>query len=112
MPAARSDAALFVWYQLLDHPRERPDGSRLAAKELPWARGFTPDEVETNPWRRKASPGYSGSQTTASWPNMSPGCSPTARFVGWFQGRMEFGPQGLERAASSAIPARPPCRRP
>jgi carbamoyltransferase len=32
--------------------------------------------------------------------------------VGWFQGRMEFGPRSLGGARSSAIPVRQPCKEP
>jgi len=33
------------------------------------------------------------------------------KIVGWFDGRMEFGPRALGRAASSAIRAARACRR-
>jgi carbamoyltransferase len=32
--------------------------------------------------------------------------------LGWFQGRMEFGPRAWERGRSSEMPARPACNRP
>ena len=33
------------------------------------------------------------------------------KVVGWFQGRMEFGPRALGAGAFSAMPAAPGCKR-
>ena len=100
-------AALFVWHQLLDGPR-RPDG-RDAQQGSLLGPCFTTAEIreflDKNHivYRRLEEPGLLEhvSRLLAA-----------GKMIGWFQGRMEFGPRALGRAASSATPARPTCRPP
>jgi carbamoyltransferase len=84
-------AALFTWYQLLDHPRTpRPDDDQQGSLLGP---AFSDDEVVEFLDRVGAS--YT---TCASDDEM---CDEVAslmaqeKVIGWFQGRMEFGPRAL-----------------
>ncbi len=101
-------AAMFVWHQLLDRPR-RPEG-RDAQQGSFLGPAFTSDQVE----RALARQGAAGRRFAdeAELLDHVAGLLAEGKVVGWFQGRMEFGPRALARAASWATPARRPCRRP
>jgi carbamoyltransferase len=84
-------AALFVWHQLLDNPR-RPDG-RDAQQGSFLGPSFTTDEVE----RALAAHGASGRRfdDEAELLDHVAALLADGKVVGWFQGRMEFGPRAL-----------------
>jgi carbamoyltransferase len=84
-------AALFVWYQLLENPRvAQPFDSQMGSLVGP---AFSDDEIAEFLDREKA--------TYTSYASMEDVCQQTAsllaqeKVVGWFQGRMEFGPRAL-----------------
>ena len=100
-------AALFVWYQLLKKPRqiESPDaqqGSFLGPS-------FTAEQVESF----LSGQGVSGQrfEQESDLVDSVSGLLADGKVVGWFQGRMEFGPRGLGPAVFWAIPAHHPCKR-
>ena len=83
-------AALFVWYQLLDRPRTpHPTDSQHGSLLGP---GFTTDAVQQILARR----GIRHRQMAdADLMQHVAGLLADGRVVGWFQGRMEFGPRAL-----------------
>ena len=89
-----------------------PGGPRAAtpSRGASWAPHFTTDQVE----RALARQGAAGRRfdDEAELLDHVAGLLAEGKVVGWFQGRMEFGPRALGRAASWATPARRPCRRP
>ena len=102
-------AALFVWHQLLDQPRQ-PERPRRPAGELPRARASRP----TRSSRLLAAPGRrpaGGSTTRPSCSTTSPGCWPTARSSAGSRAGWSSAPGPWARAASWATPARRRCRR-
>jgi carbamoyltransferase len=84
-------AAMFVWHQLLDRPR-RPEG-RDAQQGSFLGPAFTSDQVE----RALARQGASGRRFAdeAELLDHVAGLLAEGKVVGWFQGRMEFGPRAL-----------------
>jgi carbamoyltransferase len=84
-------AALFVWHQLLDRPRS--PGGRDAQEGSFLGPRFTSDEVE----RVLARQGGSGRRfdDEAELLDHVAGLLADGKVVGWFQGRMEFGPRAL-----------------
>ncbi len=84
-------AALFVWHQLLDHPR-RPEGRDAQHGSLLGPR-FTTDEIERALGRQGAS-GRRFDDEVELLDHVA-GLLAEGKIVGWFQGRMEFGPRAL-----------------
>ena len=84
-------AAQFVWYQLLDKPR-RPEGQDSQQGSF-LGPSFTSDEVK----RALAAHGASGRRFTNEGELLDHVALQLAegKVVGWFQGRMEFGPRAL-----------------
>ena len=84
-------AALFVWHQLLDNPR-RPDGHDAQQGSF-LGPSFTTDEIEQS----LAVHGASGRRFADESDLLDQVASLLAdgKIVGWFQGRMEFGPRSL-----------------
>ena len=84
-------AALFVWHQLLDRPR-RPEG-RDAQQGSLLGPGFSTEQVE----RALARQGASGRRFVdeAELLDHVAGLLAEGKVIGWFQGRMEFGPRAL-----------------
>jgi carbamoyltransferase len=84
-------AALFVWYQLLDNPR-RPDGHDAQQGSF-LGPSFTTGEIE----RSLALHGISGRRFAHESDLLDQVASLLAdgKIIGWFQGRMEFGPRSL-----------------
>ncbi len=84
-------AALFVWHQLLDRPRS--PGGRDAQQGSLLGPRFTTDEIE----RALARQGGSGRRfdDEAELMDHVAGLLAEGKVVGWFQGRMEFGPRAL-----------------
>ena len=100
-------AALFVWYQLLNKPRqvESPDaqqGSFLGPS-------FTAEQINVF----LSGQGISGQRfdDEANLIESVAGLLANGKVVGWFQGRMEFGPRALAPAAFWAILALQRCKR-
>jgi carbamoyltransferase len=84
-------AALFVWHQLLDNPR-RPDGQDTQQGSF-LGPSFTTDQIE----RSLAGLGASGQRFAHESDLLDQVASLLAdgKIIGWFQGRMEFGPRSL-----------------
>ena len=84
-------AALFVWHQLLDNPR-RPDGHDTQQGSF-LGPSFTTDQIE----RSLAVHGASGQRFAHESDLLDQVASLLAdgKIIGWFQGRMEFGPRSL-----------------
>jgi carbamoyltransferase len=84
-------AAMFVWHQLLDRPR-RPEG-RDAQQGSFLGPAFTSDQVERALGRQGASGRRFADE--AELLDHVAGLLAEGKVVGWFQGRMEFGPRAL-----------------
>ncbi len=84
-------AALFVWHQLLDRPRS--PGGRDAQQGSLLGPRFSTDEIE----RALARQGGSGRRFDDETELLEhvAGLLAEGKVVGWFQGRMEFGPRAL-----------------
>lgn len=84
-------AALFIWHQLLENPRH-PDGFDSQQGSL-LGPHFTTDQIE----RSLAAHEASGQRFTNESELLDRVASLLAdgKIVGWFQGRMEFGPRSL-----------------
>jgi carbamoyltransferase len=84
-------AALFIWYQLLNNPR-RPEGydSQQGSFLGPC---FTSDQIE----KSLSAHGAGGQRFTDQTDllNQVAALLADGKIVGWFQGRMEFGPRSL-----------------
>ena len=86
-------AALFVWHQLLDKPRpaqrarDSQKGSFLGPRVLDATRSAVARRASArvSPCGERAGAASTRSST----------CSSHEKIVGWFQGRMEFGPRAL-----------------
>jgi carbamoyltransferase len=84
-------AALYVWHQLLDHPRQPADGDAMAGSRLGPA--FSDADV-------RAALDQAGARYTL-YPDDQSLCERVAdlmaeeQVIGWFQNRMEFGPRAL-----------------
>ena len=100
-------AALFVWYQLLENPaglqgHDAQQGSFLGP-------GLRPRADRSVRVAGKAQL-YNISLMKLELLDHVAGLLADGKVVGWFQGRMEFGPRALAHGAFWAIPARRPCR--
>ena len=92
-PAARSASPLFIWHQLLDQPAGAPRPADRQPGSLLGPR-YSDDEI-------RAFLDSIGAQSTSecrrtrSCATSSPDLHRRGTVVGWFQGRMEFGPRAL-----------------
>jgi carbamoyltransferase len=84
-------AALFVWYQLLDKPR-RPQG-RDSQQGSFLGPSFTTDQI-MRCLTRHGAPGQHFADQTELFEHVA-ALLADGKVVGWFQGRMEFGPRAL-----------------
>ena len=84
-------AALFVWHQLLDNPRQLDGHDTQQGSFL--GPSFTTDQIE----RSLAVLGASGQRFAHESDLLDQVASLLAdgKIIGWFQGRMEFGPRSL-----------------
>ncbi len=84
-------AALFAWYQYLDHPR-KADGKHDFLKGSYLGPEYTPEEIKTFLEQEKIPytfvPDAKIAETAAD-------LIAEEKVIGWFQGRMEFGPRAL-----------------
>jgi carbamoyltransferase len=84
-------AALFAWHQGLDNPRVVNEGSdALAGSYLGPA--FDSDEIEA--WLKREGISYHRHEKVQV-PTIAAGLIGKEMIVGWFSGRMEFGPRAL-----------------
>jgi carbamoyltransferase len=84
-------AALFVWYQLLNNPR-RPTG-RDAQHGSFLGPGFTNDQISRFLFEHGVSGQHYGEESQLL--DHVASLLADGKIVGWFQGRMEFGPRAL-----------------
>jgi carbamoyltransferase len=84
-------AALFVWHQLLDRPRH-PEG-RDAQRGSFLGPAYTPEEIDAFLARQGVSGRHFDDE--AELLDHVAGLLAEGKVVGWFQGRMEFGPRAL-----------------
>jgi carbamoyltransferase len=93
-------AALFVWHQLLRRPRHSAIGDSQRGSFL--GPSFTAEEIESElhaqevPFRHFADEGELDEQVAS--------LLAAGKIVGWFQGRMEFGPRALGARSILADP--------
>ena len=101
-------AALFVWYQLLDKPRQ--PGRKDSQRGSLLGPGFTTDQVT----RCLSRQGVVGRRFEDERELVDHAAELLAegKIVGWFQGRMEFGPRALGAGAFWETLALRTCRRP
>jgi carbamoyltransferase len=85
-------AALFVWYQLLDNSRQ-PDCRHDAQRGSFLGPSFTSDEV-VRFLEGQGAPGQHFADESDLLQHVA-GLLADGKVVGWFQGRMEFGPRAL-----------------
>jgi carbamoyltransferase len=93
-------AALFVWHQLLDNPRN-PDG-RDAQRGSLLGPGFSRPEILRV--LDRAGGAYQEFPDEAALLDHVAGVLDEGKVVGWFQGRMEFGPRALGARSILADP--------
>lgn len=86
-------AALFVWHQLLDNPR-RPEGRDAQQGSFLGPR-FAPGEIERFLAGREVETPARRFADEAELLDHVAGLLADGKVVGWFQGRMEFGPRAL-----------------
>jgi carbamoyltransferase len=96
-------AALFAWHQLLDRPRparpqDRQQGSLLGPR-------FSPDEVAA--FLRGVEAVHQRYEAEAELLDAVAELLAGGKVVGWFHGRMEFGPRALGARSILADPRRP-----
>jgi len=98
-------AALFAWHQYLDQPRRRAaDNHRDDQRGSYLGPAFTDDEIEAFllvrnlPYRRVEPQSIAATVADAIL---------DGKVVGWFQGRMEFGPRALGGRSILGDPRRP-----
>jgi carbamoyltransferase len=84
-------AALFVWYQLLDRPRQAQPGDGQKGSLL--GPSFTTDEIRQFLDEVRAPHQYFPDE--AALLDHVAGLLAAGKVVGWFDGRMEFGPRAL-----------------
>jgi carbamoyltransferase len=84
-------AALFVWHQLLDRPRRA--GGRDSQKGSLLGPAFSPAEAEKFLGARGVA--YRRFEDEADLVGHTARLLADGKIVGWFQGRMEFGPRAL-----------------
>jgi len=96
-------AALFVWHQLLERPRPRPASDAQQGSLLGPA--FTNDDIA----RTLAERAIPGQRFAAEAPLLDEvaGLLAAGKIVGWFHGRMEFGPRALGARSILADPRSP-----
>jgi carbamoyltransferase len=96
-------AALFVWHQLLEHPRRPCETDAMQGSLL--GPSFAADAVESHLEKR----GMASRRIENRWELSETVARLLAdgKIVGWFQGRMEFGPRALGARSILADP-RPP----
>ena len=102
-------AALFVWYQLLDKPRQLR-GPRLLSRGASWAQALRPSRLLVS-YPRKAHLG-STSLTKPNCLTMSLDFWPTARSLAGSRAGWSSAPGPWAHAAFWAIPAHRPCKPP
>jgi carbamoyltransferase len=83
--------ALFIWHQLLENPRTpRPSDSQVGSLLGP---AFSPEEIQT--YLDSVGACYERIDDVDALAKRIAGEMQEGRVIGWFQGRMEFGPRAL-----------------
>ena len=88
-------AALYVWHQLLDQPRTAAPGRRCDARLA--ARPGVQRRARSDRSSMRAGARYTSIPTTTHCATRVADLMAQEQVVGWFQGRMEFGPRALGR---------------
>ena len=96
-------AALFVWHQLLGRPRTPEPGDAQQGSLLGPA--YSPEEVRSLLDKQGASYQRAGSQVELF--AVAAEALAAGKVVGWFRGRMEYGPRALGARSILADPRRP-----
>ena len=96
-------AALWVWHELLDHPRQPATDDQMSGAFLGPA--FTDDEIRR--WLDREKIAYTSIPTTDERDHLVADRLAHGAIVGWFQGRMEFGPRALGHRSILADPRSP-----
>ena len=84
-------SAYFVWHQLLEKPRQ--PGVSDCQKGSFLGPSFSQDEIQS--WLKKEDIPYQSFQTGKELNRYVAGMLADEKVVGWFHGRMEFGPRAL-----------------
>lgn len=84
-------AAMFAWYQLLDRPRQ----SRTMDAQYGSLLGPEYSAAEIEKFLEQAGAKYARYETEDELLSQVAGLLAEERVVGWFQGRMEYGPRAL-----------------
>jgi carbamoyltransferase len=85
-------AALFAWHQVLDKPRTVPGGEKDLQFGSYLGPKFEPDSIES--WLKEKSIPYHRFNNGGA-PKQAAESMADGKVIGWFQGRMEFGPRAL-----------------
>ncbi len=99
--------ALFIWHQLLDKPRRPQQHDQQHGSFL--GPSFSDDQIVE--YLDRAGAAYTTCNSDEQLCDEVSSLIAQEKVVGWFQGRMEFGPRALRRAASSAIRVAKRCSR-
>ncbi len=99
-------AALFVWHQLLGQPRPAGGGDRQKGSLL----GPEHPDAAIRSFLDRAGARYDAPETEEELLERTADLLARGRVVGWFQGRMEFGPRALGARSILADPRDPGMR--
>ncbi|MCU1498067.1 MAG: novN [Acidimicrobiales bacterium] len=107
-PAAGDDgsaigAALWAWHQILDHPRPAPLGDGMSGTFL----GPGYDQADIASWLADAGVPHDVVPDEGALCELVGAELAGGAIVGWFQGRMEFGPRALGHRSILADPRDP-----
>jgi carbamoyltransferase len=93
-------AALWAWHEVLEHPRASPPRDQMAGAFL--GPSFSDDEIER--WLGEAGVAYTRMPSDDALHEAVVDRLDDGAIVGWFQGRMEFGPRALGHRSILADP--------
>ena len=96
-------AAWLVWHQLLNQPRQT--GSSAVKRTTRFGPSFTSETVADE--MRQLKVPFQQASTQSDWVNQVADALVAGKVVGWFQGRMEFGPRALGGRSLLADPRDP-----
>jgi carbamoyltransferase len=83
--------ALFTWHQLLGNPRAKPSGDRQYGSLL----GIQYSDEEIESFLKSVDATYERIDDEEALTENIAGAIADGKVIGWFQGRMEFGPRAL-----------------
>ncbi len=99
-------AALFAWHQVMEQPREVPGADRMQGSLL--GPSFTEQEILE---RLKPAGAILSTASAAEIDSTIAKAISDGKIVGWFQGRMEFGPRALGSRTILGDPRSPEMQR-